>query len=219
MTLAARPPTATDAPGVEQHLVLRHISWDFYEHLLAEIGDRPLRVTYSQGSMEIMAPLPKHEAAKKVIAQLIELMTLELAIPRACFGSTTFRREDKESGLEPDECYYIQNAARVRGMERFDPNLHPVPDLAIEVDITRRSVPRQPVYASLGIPELWRFDGKELQILHLTPQGYVPSTRSLAFPFLPMDRFESFVHRMLAGHDDLPVLQDFRAWVRTLRPA
>src|SRR5205814_3142396 len=96
----------------QQHIVLDDVSWDFYERVLEEIGDRPIRVTFSEGSIEIMSPLPEHERTKKIIARLLELLTLELDIPLECFGSTTFRREDKQKGLEPDECYYLKNIER-----------------------------------------------------------------------------------------------------------
>src|SRR3954471_24340952 len=109
----------------QQHIVLDDVSWEFYERVLEEIGNRPIRVTFSDGSIEIMSPLPEHEWIKKAIASLIELMVVELNIPMSAFGSSTFRREDKQKGLEPDECYYLQNAPKVRGMKKFDPTVHP----------------------------------------------------------------------------------------------
>ncbi len=203
----------------QQHLLLDDVSWSYYERTLGEIGNRPMRVTYHRGRIEITAPIAEHESGKKHIARLLELLAFELNIPLACFGSTTFRRQDKDAGLEPDECYYLKNALRVRGMKRFDPAIHPAPDLAIEVDITARSIPRQPIYADLGIFELWRYDGHRLSVLLLDESGrYNASPASAALPFLPMDRFEAFIHRM--EQDEQPtVLRDFQAWVRTLRPA
>src|SRR5438067_340985 len=108
----------------QQHIVLDDVSWDFYERVLEEIGDRPIRVTFSEGSIEIMSPLPEHESLKRSIGSLLEQLTVELNIPMRRFGSTTFRREDKQKGLEPDECYYLKNPERVRGMKEFDPAIH-----------------------------------------------------------------------------------------------
>src|SRR5947209_553927 len=87
----------------QQHLVLSDVSWRFYETLLEEIGDRPLRVTYYKGRIEIMSPLPKHDKWKWRIGRMIGILTLELNIPMTPLGSTTFRREDEEVGLEPDD--------------------------------------------------------------------------------------------------------------------
>jgi Uma2 family endonuclease len=111
----------------------------------------------------------------------------------------------------------MQNEQRVRGMKRFDPAVHPAPDLAIEVDITARSVAREPVCAALGVPELWRYDGLRLTVLLLDSAAakYRPSPSSAAFPFLPMDHFVEFVHRM-EQEQQTAVLRDFQAWTRAL---
>jgi len=146
------------------------------------------------------------------------VLVVERGIPSARFGSTTFRREDRRKGLEPDKCYYFANSSRVRGMKQFDSAIHPPPDLAIEIDITSRSVPREPVYAGLGIPELWRYDGSRLTVLLLDSSGkYAASTDSPTFPFLVMNRFEAFIHRM-ESEEQTRVLREFRDWVRTLSP-
>lgn len=205
----------TAIPISQQHIVLDGMSWGFYERLLEDIGDRPIRVTFFEGMIEIMSPLFKHEIVKGAIGRLIETLALDLGINLLPAGSTTFRRRDKSAGLEPDECYYLKNASAVRGMERFDPKKFPPPDLAVEVDITSRSIPRQPIYAALGVPELWRFDGKNLEVMILGKNGYVSAESSIAFPFLKMDQFSQFVHRLLK-EDSVVVLKDFRKWVASL---
>lgn len=199
----------------QQHLVLDHVSWSFYEKLLSQVEDRPLRITFDHGRMEIMAPLPEHEGPKKSAARLLEAMANELDIPLSGFGSSTFRRVEAAAGLEPDECYYLKNSARVQGMKRFDPDIYPPPDLAIEIDITSRSIPRQPIYAALGVPELWRFDGYKFAVFVLESCSYRAVEKSPVFPFLPIDQFSGFVRRMM---DEAPttVVREFLRWVRTL---
>src|SRR5258706_6472159 len=96
-----------------QHIVLEDASWELYENLLQDIGDRPIRINYDQGRLEMMSPLPEHERPKKIIGRLIETLSYELGIEIACLGSTTFRRRDKEKGLEPDECYYFKEEKRM----------------------------------------------------------------------------------------------------------
>src|SRR4051812_41168123 len=172
----------------QQHIVLTDVSWELYQQLLREIGDRPIRITYDRGSMEIISPLPKHERWKTRIGRLIELMAVELQISMETLGSRTFRRKAKKVGLEPDECYYVQHAAKVRNKDRLNLKVDPPPDLVVELDITHRSIAREPIYAKLGVPELWRYDGKRLTVLELKPDGkYHERDTSLAFPFLPMD--------------------------------
>jgi Uma2 family endonuclease len=216
MTLATPVLPDRDRLLDQQHLVLDHVSWSFYEKLLSQVEDRPLRITFDHGRMEIMAPLSEHEFPKGGIRRLVEAMADELEIPLTNLGSTTFRREDLRVGIEPDECYYLTNADRVRGMKRLDSAVYPPPDLAIEVDITSRSIPRQPIYAALGVPELWRFDGSTLTVLALRAGAYRAVEHSIAFPFLPIDQFSSFVCRM-TNEEQTMVVREFRRWVGTLK--
>ena len=131
--------------------------------------------------------------------------------------STTFRRKDRRKRLEPDERYYVQHAADVEGKDELDLRIDPPPDLAVEIDITSWSIPRQPIYAALGVPEVWRFTLRRLTVLHLTAGGkYGPAASSLAVPILPMREFETFLRR-LASEEPTAVLREFRDWVKTLR--
>ena len=202
---------------MQQHIVLDDVSWDLYEHLLEEVGNRPIRMTYDDGRLEIMSPLPKHDRWSRRIGTMIQLTCLELDIPMVPLGSTTFRDAIKKKGLQPDECYYIRNAEAGHRMEEaFDPAVDPPPDLAVEVDITRRSVARQPVHAALGVPELWRYDGRQLTVLALGPGGhYEPRGDSLSFPFLPIPALEKSLER-LRTENDTAVMREFQQWVRTL---
>jgi Uma2 family endonuclease len=201
----------------QQHIVLHDVSWEFYEHLLAEVGDRPIRVTYDSGSLEIMAPLDVHEYWKSRIGQLIEIMCLERDIKIIPGGSTTFKLREKEKGLEPDECYYIQHADAVRFKHGLDLTIDPPPDLAVEIDITSRSIRRQPIYAALGVPELWRFDGKRLGVLRLAAKGqYAPEENSTVFSFLSIAELNRFLMRFETEEHN-SVVRAFRDWVITLK--
>ena len=202
----------------QQHLVLHDVSWELYKQLLREIGNRPVRMTFDRGSLEIMSPLPGHEKWKKRIGRMIEIISLELNLPIEPLGSTTFKRKKLQKGLEPDECYYVQNADAVRGKNRFNLAVDPPPDLAVEVDITSRSIKREPIYRALGVPELWRFRSRRLDVLLLRDdRTYAPSPSSAAFPFLPMPTFVSFLLR-LDEEEQTKVLREFRDWARTLKP-
>lgn len=219
MTVAALPSSQLTSLAQYQHLVLDGISWELYERLIREIGNRQIRMTFADGRLEIMSPLPEHEIWGARIGLFIELLCLEQGIPWVPLGSTTFRDASKAKGFEPDKSYYIQNAgaaARMRGA--FDPAVNPPPDLSVEIDITRRSIDREPLYAALGVPELWRFDGRRLTVHSLQADGsYEKQTSSRAFPFLPLVEFEKFI-RDLDDGDDLEVTRAFQRWVRTLKP-
>lgn len=125
-----------------QHFVLENATWELYDQLLREIGDRPIRINYDQGRLEMMSPLPEHEEVKGIIGRLIKELTIALGMEIESLGSTTFRREDKAKGLEPDECFYFKNEKKMRGRKRLNLKKDPPPELVVEVDITHRSGPR-----------------------------------------------------------------------------
>jgi len=213
-----RAMTLMDVPkslDLHQHIVLDDVPWQFYEHLLEVIGNRPIRVTFDEGRLEMMAPLQSHEHWKAHICRMVEAMCLVRRIPICLLGSTTFRREDRAKGLEPDGCYYVQHALQMGG-KTVDMSEDPPPDLALEIDITSRSVTREPVYAGLGIPELWRYDGKRLTVLKLSAHGkYRPVKISNAFPFLKLREFERFLQKVSADVSTA-ALEEFVEWVKSL---
>ena len=196
-----------------QHFVLEDASWELYEKLLRDIGDRPIRVTYDEGRMEIMSPLPEHERPKKLLGQMIEALTFELDMPRASLGSTTFRRREKAKGLEPDECYYFRDEQKMRGKNRLDLKKDPPPELVVEIDIASRSVPREPIYAALRVPEIWRYRPRRVDCLHLIDGEYHVRKMSLAFPFLEPALLQRFIEKA-AVDGETAMLRQFVAWVR-----
>src|SRR5258708_6131794 len=110
------PPSPSRNPSGS--VVLHDVSWKMYENLLRELGDYHVSLTYDRGNLEIMAPSPRHEFGKKMIARLLEAMADELYINIASAGSVTCKREDIAKGLEPDECYYLKNASKILNRER-----------------------------------------------------------------------------------------------------
>ena len=209
-------PTTLDSREAPQHFVMSGVSWEYYEHTLEQIGDRPIRVAFLDGVIELMSPLPEHDTEKKAIGDLIAMLTFERGIPRKSFGSTTFRIKKKSAGAEADESFYFYDIESVKGMKRFDPAIHRAPDLWIEVDLLSPSVPREPIYARLGVPEIWRYHEEQLSVRLLSSGGtYEDSPTSKLFPFLDMNGFASFVPKMIAG-DETRVLHEFQEWVRRL---
>ncbi len=209
------PPTKY-APGLQPGvpLRLRGLSWNDYLAMSEIIGTRRLRTTFCDGELEIMPISSEHEIWTALLGLLIEALTVELKMTRKSLGMTTFRREDIEKGLEPDRCYYLVNEPRVRGKRKIDLSDDPPPDLAIEVEITCSAEKRMRVYAGLGVPEVWRFDGKSLTVNQRVENGeYIVTERSRFFPFLPMNELVRFVHL----HDtveETALVESFRIWLR-----
>jgi Uma2 family endonuclease len=130
-----------------------------------------------------------------------------------CLGSTTFKRQDKRKGTEPDDCYYFREAMKIRARKHWDPKRDPPPELVVEVDVTRRSVAREPVYAALGVPEIWRWERGQLICLVWDGRTYVPADVSRALPFLKPGELARFV-RLLWTEEENVILRRFLKWVR-----
>ncbi|MDX2228697.1 MAG: Uma2 family endonuclease [Leptolyngbyaceae cyanobacterium bins.349] len=226
MQLALKQLTDLDATRTDQNhevmltippgksLLLENISWAGFEQLLTQLGNsRAARVAYSQGILEIMAPLPRHEFYKETVSILVQEFADILNIDYEIFGSTTWKREDLLSGLEPDNCFYIQSEPAIRGKIDLDLVQDPPPDLALEIDITSKSLNRMPIYARLGVPEVWRYNEGELEIYHLQGQTYVAAETSLALPTFPVQDIIAFID---ANHPNgkLALRRAFREWVR-----
>lgn len=206
--------TTLTKPGVAERVVLRGVSWELYERILSEIGDQHLFLTYDEGDLEIMSPYRPHEQGKKLIGRMIELLTLEREVAVESLGSTTFKRADLAKGLEPDECYYIQHQAAIQGYDDIDLQRDPPPDLVIEVDISQRAVGRDRIYAALGVPEMWKFDGQRLEARVLgADAAYHRQDNSRAFPWLAMQDLQRFLD-MRRDHDETTVMRAFRDWLR-----
>jgi Uma2 family endonuclease len=192
---------------------LQKVSWEIYEAILDELGEGyAVRLAYYKGTLEIRMPLPKHEKAKSLIGYLVNVLLEELNIDCEVLGSTTFKRQDMQVGVEPDDCFYIQNQAAVRGKDRLDLTVDPPPDLAIEIDNSSQTSLN--CYEALGVPELWRYDGEVLTIYLLQEGKYIESNTSQNFPDFPIiDLIPQYVDRSkTAGRS--PTIRAFRAWIR-----
>ena len=197
-----------------EQIQLSGISWNTYQSLLQDLGDRHLRLMYYCGNLEIMVPSPEHEFYKKLVGRFVETIAEELKISIYPLGSTTFNRQDLNAGGEPDECFYIRNQGAVKGKTRLNLTQDPPPDLVIEIDITSSSTSRWQIYAALGVPEIWRYDGAAFTISLLQDQAYISSDRSLAFPNLPISEISQFLQQAMTM-DYLELVTAWRAWVRS----
>lgn len=203
------------SPSAEQRLLLSCVDWTTYDRLLHDLDGRHLRLTYLGGELEIMTVSPEHERAKKLLARLLEALTEELDVPILSLGNTTFRREELARGLEPDECWYIRHEAEMRNKTEIDLASDPPPDLVIEVEVSRSVLDRLGIYASLGVPEVWRCDGETLRVLVLgAGGGYTEQERSPTFPQLPLDGLMGFLAQR-GQVDETRLVKSFRAWVRS----
>jgi Uma2 family endonuclease len=207
--------TATPIQSQSSGILLKNISWKTYESLVNELAQQGgIRLTYDRGNLEIMTPSAPHESSKKILGRFVESVSEELNIEICSLGSLTCRREDFARGLEPDQCYYIQNEDVVWDKEQIDLNQDPPPDLVVEIDVTSSSIDRLSLYASLGVPEVWRYDGNRLIIYQLESQEYTERDVSPTFPFLSQVEMLRFLELRRTTKENA-LIRLFREWVRS----
>ena len=173
--------------GSEQRVRLHGITWETYLSLRESPENFHLRMSYDRGTLEIMSPSNLHELYSKLLDRFVQEVTTESGQQLVSLGSTTWRLASDEKGLESDNCYYIVDVSRVSPRDEIDLAVDPPPDLAIEVDLSNSSLPKLPIYKSLRIPEVWRFDGDDLTFLQLAEDGYVEREHSVHIPWLASD--------------------------------
>lgn len=182
--------------SVEQIITLRGVSWQTYKALMTDVGDdRAWRIAYDQGVLELRMPLPNHEEPKRLIESFVEAIADELEIEIRSLGALTLEREDLTRAIEPDSCFYVQNELRVRGKDEVNLPEDPPPDLAVESDYTSSSLNKFTIYASLGVPELWRYRNQTLQVYQLVEGNYQLAESSLAFPVLPIAEIPGLIEQ------------------------
>ncbi len=198
-----------------QRLVLYGVSWEEYSRLLRAFARRRgVRVTFDRGVLEIMTLSLAHEKWGRFFNLLILAITMELGLSIQGGGSTTFRRRRRERGLEPDECYWIANEALVRDKDKIDLRRDPPPDLAVEVDISYKTINRMRVSAALRIPEVWRFDGNSIEFHVLDENGiYSVVAQSKSLPQVRSADLAALLP-LRGTMDENALLRHFQAWAR-----
>ena len=201
----------------DSFLIRENVSWEEYEDLLEQVGEATwLRIAYDDGTLEIMTVGPKHEKYATLIEGLVGVIRLRLRMNIVFFGSSTMRKEKKRKGIEPDACFYVQTAEALGNRMDLDFEKDPPPDVAVEVDVTRHSISKFGIYAGLGVPEVWIYDGKELRIYLLEQDKYVPATESQALPMLSGPILTKFLSQLREA-GELQAILAFDDWLQSQR--
>ena len=205
---------ATVLSPPEQKVILQYVSWETYVRLLADHKDRSSpRFTYDHGMLEIMSPSTEHERLNRRLATIVEIVAEELHSEFDNVGSTTFTRADLLRGFEPDSCFYLQNVERILDKAQIDLETDPPPDLIIEIDITHPSLDKFPIYAQVGVGEIWRYDGSRFAIFRLEQARYVEQHTSTVLPGLTGAAIADFLEASKRLKRTVWV-QHVREWVR-----
>jgi Uma2 family endonuclease len=210
MVISAPQPKVAEQRLGEQRVVLRGVSWEGYLQILGALPQsRGARLTYDDGVLEITVPSESHEFSSRLIECFIRTMIELTGMRIKTMGSTTMNYPQLKKGAEPDNAYYIQNQALVKGRE-VDFSQDPPPDLVVEVDITHTDIAKNQFYASLGVPEFWRFNGKIWRVYQLQKEVYVEVDVSPTFPQVPKERLYAFLGE--AKEDEIEAVRSLRTW-------
>lgn len=190
-----------EAEDPEQRQLISGVSWEQYEALLNDLGDSPrYRVTYLDGLLELMSPNRRHERNKTNIGSLLEDYLKEKRIRYFPLGSTTFRKQEKRGGAEPDESYCI-------GTDKE------FPDLAIEVVETSGSINKLEVYRRLEVREVWFFKQNQFEIYYLRGETYEQIEQSEVLPNLNL----AMLAQYSVATDPLEAALEFREKVKEMK--
>lgn len=198
-------PLDEDLDG-EQRVVVHGISWEQYEALLTALGDAAgIRLTYDAGTLEIMSPGKLHERYNRGLGRLLEAYAEERDLDLRAYGSATFRSAPREKGKEPDTCYVLGERPAATDGSEVDR-----PDLAIEITISRRGIDKLPVYAALGVPEVWFWRHDRIEVFVLGGSGYERAAASAMFPELDLE----LVATLAREPNQTAAVKKLRVWVR-----
>ncbi|MGC1217237.1 MAG: Uma2 family endonuclease [Phormidesmis sp.] len=204
-------------PVGEKRLIFRSLDWQRYQTLRTTLGhERTIRFTYAQGTLEVTMPLEIHEFSAGLLGLFIRILAIESGMDIKTMGSTTLEREALDRSAEPDVAYYIQNQPLVAGRD-VDLEKDPPPDLVVEVDITHTDIDKLSLYAAMGIPEFWRYNGKVWRIYCLQGSAYEEVTVSPTFDRVPKVKLYEFLS--MARQSEAQAERSLRAWVRSLNHA
>jgi Uma2 family endonuclease len=178
MDRVPRPRARHDHDNV---IVLHDISWETYEALLRERGERPMpRFAYLDGTLEIMTTSMRHELDKVLIARLLEIFAVERNVELIGAGNTTFKEVAVKAGLEPDSCYFVT------GVDES-------PHLAIEIVHTSGGVQKLEIYRRLGVREVWFWIDSRFWVYVLVDGQFQEARTSRAVPAFDLDEIARIV--------------------------
>lgn len=200
-------------------LRLPNVAWDEYEHLLAQMESYHPghRLSYDCGRLIIVSPSFEHERAKEFVFSLVLVLSDEMDVTLETAGATTFKSKLLKKGVEPDTCFYVQNAARVIGRRALRSGVDPPPDVAVEIDMSNDSLDKFPIYAALGVPEIWLYDGRKTHFYKLAGGNYEVIQNSLAFPILTAEDLTKYSEQSKT-EGQTTALKAFRQMLRS-RPS
>jgi len=163
-------PRGEHVPTADHRVWMHGLSWFDFESFFALRGDAGPRVTYLEGTLELMSPSRDHEQIKNCLAEVVAAYLEHASLSYNRVGSWLLKYAPKDAGIEPDECFIVGDRTKQR------------PDLAIEVVWTSGGVAKLEVYRRLGVGEVWFWKDDALTFHVLGGEGYEERDTSVLLP-------------------------------------
>ncbi len=212
--IQATEPQKTSGVLGPARILLRNIPWSLYKQLRDDEANWGVRMTFADGELELMSPSQRHEEIGYRFELFMVALAQALGFEFAGMASTTWQNEAAEKAKEADACYYIANFDRIRG-KTVNLKVDPPPDLAVEVEVSRSAIRSLSVYAAIGVPEIWRFDGEDLHVHLRQPDGtYAESDHSLALPFIQLDEVVFWLKKASEINGNMEWMRQVQDWAR-----
>lgn len=196
------------------NLILHKQTWENYEKLLAAVGEAGgLRISFDSGTLQIRTLSTEHENYAQIITRIVDRLSVIQNIEILFFGSATIKKSRFAKGIEPDACFYVQSVEKIGGKIRLDFSVDPPPDIALEIDLYHDSLDKFPIYAALGINEIWRYSNGKFEIYKLTGDKYEPVEKSVSLPVLSAKKLGALLNRSREERQT-KILKDFEKWLQ-----
>ncbi len=196
-----------------QRFIFPDVDWAFYQSVGEKLAERRVFITYYKGKLEVVTVSLLHETITALVGIMIRVMAEEMSLPIRSAGMTTLKRVDLDEGVEPDISFYTKHERQMRGKSELDLSIDPPPDLAIEVEVTRRLGSRKSIYQEMGVPEIWVCSPNGLLVLVKGNNAYVAADRSPTLPILAIDEMHAIVKSGL-NEDETAFAKAFRKRVQ-----
>ncbi|HKQ80397.1 MAG TPA: Uma2 family endonuclease [Blastocatellia bacterium] len=199
-----------DALNPGEPAIFHNVSWQEYEQLLDELVERSgVRLSYDGGTLEIMTISTEHDFYGEMLQNLVRLLSLRLKFKFRSFGHATMKKSKAQKGKEPDGCFFIKSCDLIGRRKLLDFENDPPPDIAVEIDLSTKSIPKLPIYLAPQVPEVWIYNGSALTVYRLSDQGYMSIERSEELPVLTSRLLTNFLNEAEQTDDDNQLLQEY----------
>ena len=196
--------------SLNKKIVVQNIDWNLFNRISTIYNDCDfLRLSFNDNFVEIDAANKYWEKPFALLSDLVKFTCEETKTDYIEVGQTVLRDINKAKSVQTLGGFYIQNKLRLKDLLKNDSTTVVSPDLVIEVDVTSPSLDKMPIYAALGVPEVWLYKGERVEFYQLFRENYQKIENSIALPVLSSAAANQFLQKGL--------IQSSSVWIKSIR--